>query len=187
LVTKKNVLYHRHLAGDGNVLFKIIPVETNGAPLYQIVPTTSTIPDSRPVVTYPQATPNTVYKTYNTAATATQTYSQTPTTSTVHQVAEIYTPSQPAPTVTYTSQVSHPLPPPQQQLAVEKPTEEKSDIFKKVLTNIDPRTRTGRKTDADAAESHSAETVFYMSAPDMSKEAPRSTPESEVVVLVSVL
>ena len=179
------------LAGDGNVLFKIIPVETNGAPLYQIVPTSSALPESRPVVSHAQPSQNTLYNTFNTA-TPTQTFAQAPT-STVHQpqAAEIYTPSLPAPTITYTSQVSHPLPPPQQppqqqqqQQPQEKVSEEKTDIFKKVLNNIDPRNRLGRKTDIDAAESHKAETVFYMSAPDMSKDAPKQSEETEIDVIV---
>ena len=187
------------LAGDGNVLFKIIPVETNGAPLYQIVPTSSAVPDSRPVVSHAQPSQNTLHNTFNTA-TLKQTF---PATSTVHQpqAADVYTPSLPAPTITYTSQVSHPLPPPQQppqqqeqqqqlqqqqhqQQPLEKASEEKTDIFKKVLNNIDPRNRLGRKTDIDAAESKQAETVFYMSAPDMSKEAPKEAEETEIDVIV---
>jgi hypothetical protein len=108
------------LSGDGNVLFKIIPVETDGAPLYQIVPTSSS-DISRPVPS-----------TFHTAA-STQTYSHVPATptSTVHeqfQAAGAYTPSQPAPSLTYVSEVSRPLPPP---LMAEKASEEKSDIFNK--------------------------------------------------------
>ena len=187
------------LAGDGNVLFKIIPVQSDGsAPLYQIVPTSAAYPESRPVLSHSTAT------TFNTVA-STQTFSHVPTTNTVHQhqqqlqqqqpqqpAAELYTPSQPSPpVVTYTSQVSHPLPPPQQLQQPEplplEPVPEDANIFKKVLNNINPRTRTGRKNDIEAAASDAsdstAESVFYMSAPDMTKESGRSV-ESETLIAV---
>jgi hypothetical protein len=211
------------LAGDGNVLFKIIQVQSDGAPLYQIVPTSSSGPtDPRPVL--PSAN---TYNTFNTAA-STQTYSHTPTVHQQPQTApqqpqtaqqqlqqqpfhlpspDTYTPSQsaPAPAITYQSQVSHPLPPPiTPNFAAEKVTEEKSDIFNKVLTtaaaannnnnnnNVNPRTRTARRTDAvkpavDSSSSESTETVFYKSLPDVTKKTEEETSkpsvtESEVVV-----
>ena len=55
------------------------------------------------------------------------------------------------------------------------------------MNNINPRTRTGRKNDIEAAASDAsdstAESVFYMSAPDMTKESGRSV-ESETLIAV---
>ncbi len=190
------------LSGDGCQLFKIIQVQTeSGAPLYQIVPTTSSAGQQQPVL----PAHNTATTTYNTSPS----FSHTPS---VHeqqyqqQQPEQFIPAQsaPAPAVAYQSQVAHPLPPPQQPAANFGASEasEKSDIFSKVVNDlatatsnkgVNPRTRAGRKTDSIEAgddssilESTNDKSVFVMSAPDMSKESPSATEkpltESEIVI-----
>lgn len=192
------------VGSEGGQLFKIIQVQTeSGSPLYQIVPTTPTAGQQQPVL----PAHNTATTTYNTSPS----FSHTPS---VHeqqyqqpqQQPEQFIPAQsaPAPAVAYQSQVAHPLPPPQQPAAsfVASEASEKSDIFSKVVndlatatsnTAVNPRTRTGRKTDAIKAGDDSSisgstndKSVFVMSAPDMSKESPLATEtpltESEVVI-----
>lgn len=170
-------------AGDKQMLFKIIQIETDGAPLYQIVPTSSTgLAENQYPVQQQKSFSN-----FNTAATS-QSYSHTPNVhepqqyeqqQQQHQVQqhyvqqqqqpEPYTPAQSAqlPAISYQSQVAHPLPPPQTPIystASEKVSQEKpqnNNIFNKVLSDltntVNPRTRTSRKTDSFPADSNTSE------------------------------
>ena len=190
--------------GDNQMLFKIIQIETDGAPLYQIVPTSST---GLAETQYP-VQPQKSFSNFNTAATS-QSYSHT---SNVHepqqhqqqqqhhvqqqQQPDPYTQAQsaPAPAIAYHSQVAHPLPPPQTpnySTASEKVSQEKpqnNNIFNKVLSDltntVNPRTRTSRKTDSLPEDSSASESnadsssVFIMSAPDMTKEVQETTEKS---------